>query len=128
MIRRQQQILFFVLGAASVILVILFYRFGVWFFDTVGMERITDDIGIEKYPNKLVYVIGKDEELDLTGGTVWIGKSKEEAWTYEMTNPGYNFDISTNADFTKEGVYEVIIAHGAECSFPIQVISTDYVE
>ena len=128
MIRRKQQVLFFVLGAASVILAILFFRFGQWFMENVGMERITDDIGIEKYPNRLIYVIGKDTELDLEGGIVWIGESREEASLYEMTNPRYWFDISTDADFTREGVYEVTLTHGAECSFPIQVISPDYVD
>ena len=60
MIRRKQQVFFFALGAASVILAILFYRFGIWFWNLMSTERITDDIGIEKYPIKLVYVIGKD--------------------------------------------------------------------
>ena len=128
MIRRKQQVFFFVLGAASIILAILFYRFGIWFWNLMSTERITDDIGIEKYPIKLVYVIGKDTELDLQGGVVWIGESREEARLYDMAEPGYWFEVTTDADFTKEGIYVVTLELATDCSFAIQVISPDYVE
>lgn len=131
MIRRQQQVLFFVLGAASVILGILLYQFGVRVSENIGMARVTD-IGIDEYPHKLVYVIGKDMELDLTGGRIWMGTQEQSPSTYALSeeNIGYQFEVTTNADFNKEGVYVVTITRGAsmQCSFPIQVISPGYVE
>lgn len=131
MIRRKQQVFFFVLGAVSVILAILFYRLGSWLWENAGMARVTK-IGIAEYPSKIVYVIGKDTELDLTGGEIWMGTVEQSPSTYELSerNIGYQFEVFTDADFEKEGTYTVTIQRGAsmQCSFPIQVISPDYVE
>ena len=110
MIRRKQQVFFFVLGAVSVILAILFYRLGSWLWENAGMARVTK-IGIAEYPSKIVYVIGKDTELDLTGGEIWMGTVEQSPSTYELSerNIGYQFEVFTDADFEKEGTYTVTI-------------------
>lgn len=45
-----------------------------------------------------------------------------------MAEPGYWFEVTTDADFTKEGIYVVTLELATDCSFAIQVISPDYVE
>ena len=61
-----------------------------------------------------------------------MGTVEQSPSTYELSerNIGYQFEVFTDADFEKEGTYTVTIQRGAsmQCSFPIQVISPDYVE
>ena len=90
-------------------------------------------VRITEYPDKLTYVIGKDNKLDFTGGKVNISSSpyRNEGDDIDMQAEmgGLLENISDEIDFTKEGVYIVRIkAWEDSCSFPIQVISPDYVE
>ncbi len=81
----------------------------------VGME-------IETYPDKIVYFVGDDNELDLTGGVVeYILKQKSKG-VEDMNDT--NISISHNIDFNKPGVYVVKLERHptAVCEFPIQVI------
>ena len=82
--------------------------------EIAGME-------IEKYPDKIVYFSGIDNELDLTGGVIkYIHKEKSEGIA-DMD--GRHITISHNIDFNKPGVYVVELKrHVASCEFPIQVI------
>ena len=101
-----------------------------------------DYMCIHAYPDKLTYVIGKDNALDLTGGLIcyseWPKKSecvactaseKECSEVYSMAS----VKVVSIIDFEKEGTYLVTLVQDAwknpiQCSFPIQVISPDYVE
>lgn len=84
----------------------------------VGME-------IEKYPDRIVYYAGIDEELDLTGGVInYLLKAKIKS-TVDMSDDlrMRHINISHNIDFDKPGVYVVELERaGAVCKFPIQVI------
>jgi hypothetical protein len=90
-------------------------------------------IHITQYPDKLTYVIGKDTELDFTGGMVNISTSPDryEGNDIDMQENmgGLLKNISDEIDLMKEGVYLVRIEGlDSSCGFPIQVISPDYVE
>jgi len=92
--------------------------------EIVGME-------ILEYPSKIVYVIGIDDDLDLSGaiiryhlkeGSYADGPLDDERELRHIT-------IEHEIDFTKEGVYKVTLTRWvASCSFAIQVISQDHVE
>lgn len=85
---------------------------------------------IVRYPDNLIYILGKDVKVDLTGGKIAkILKSGRELvcpLKYDDHDCAY-VTISTNADFTKEGVYIVKITRGDTLfvEYPIQVIDID---
>lgn len=108
---------------------------------------------IHSYPKKTVYIVGEENELDLTGGFVCVsrdtsgkgteadefpceeGKCKGER-VFEITEGiecGY-MEVISNMDFEHAGTYSVVLRmdnddmEPLECSFPIQVVSPDYVE
>ncbi len=103
---------------------------------------------VHTYPDKLTYVIGRDNRLDLSGGQVCFSidpkdlhgfpcewdpdGSCEAVYDMEEFYPeefDYEF-LMPDLDFSKEGIYNVVLMgeSGMLCSFPIQVISPDYVE
>lgn len=76
---------------------------------------------IEKYPNKIVYFLEVDNEVELTGGVVeYILKQNSKS----AANMGdEHITGSHDIDFNKPGVYVVELKrHIASCKFPIQVI------
>lgn len=101
-------------------------------------------------PNKLVYIAGKDNSLDLVGGKVCYSVYPEHENGLHCAQGGDadceniqsmdTLQVSTEADFSKPGVYSVTIrddsfmqednhwTHPTRCHFYIQVISPDYVE
>ncbi len=113
-------------------------------------------ICIHTYPDKLVYVIGQDTELDLTGGQVCFSDFARDLHGYPCKaltgneQPAEDQAVCRricsmaeyapsradfarrmpNLDFTKPGIYNVVLWDGwdLECSFPIQVVDREYLE
>jgi hypothetical protein len=92
----------------------------------VGME-------VEHYPDKLFYVIGVDDSLDLEGGAIRrlnkAGNTQiltmDEVRTAHTLEPTVRHDI----DFTKEGIYVVQLRWADfSVSFPVQVVSLETLE
>ena len=116
------------------------------------------DMHIHSYPDKLIYVIGQDTELDLTGGQVCFSVCRRdlcgfpcEAWPVDVkedVDPTRQPCISIqdmaeyapssedlalrihDLNLKKPGVYHVVLTGGwgSECSFPIQVVDREYLE
>jgi len=89
-------------------------------------EKVVTDIRIASFPDKVVYVIDVDNELDLRGGVLVVDYEKGPAGIYEMSERFYmgGCAISYDIDFEKEGIYLVTFSTDeVERSYPIQVIS-----
>lgn len=96
-------------------------------------------INIHEYPDKLVYVMGKDTELDLTGGKVCFGEFGEKTnglscmYVDGGNNCGkiYNMaDVSwytTDVNFSEPGIYFVCFAQEniGTCAFAVEVIDPE---
>lgn len=87
------------------------------------------DMEIVQYPDKLVYVTGKDTQLDLTGGRIrhcvlWESKSGDSV----PMSREYLTEIEENIDFNTPGVYVVRLIQTDDifCEFAVQVVSPDY--
>ena len=91
----------------------------------------------------MVYVIGQDDELDLSGGKICFSFVLNDTNGFpcdklEHSSCGDVCDMETlgtisDVDFSREGTYTVTFQHEnwkyhLQCAFPIQVISPDYVE
>lgn len=89
----------------------------------VGCDSSLEIVSMEitKYPDRIVYYSGIDEELDLTGGLI-VRTTKSGNVEPEKMDDRYT-RISHNIDFKVPGVYVVEI-HSGEfmCKFPVQVI------
>ena len=158
-VRKPKNWLFVLLIVENSILLIIAVLFGVrgcWNFSqdmlsTKGIDaQHYQHMHVHAYPNQLVYVIGKDTELDLSGGKIcfsvgpkdlhgfsceWNDEddSCESVCDMERYAPKDEFEYAfflPELDFTKAGIYNVVLSgpNGMQCSFPIQVISPDYVE
>ena len=89
---------------------------------------VITDIDIITYPDKLIYIVGEDVSLNLSGGVVRL-KTREgsttdvgmRAYANEINEP---IRILHNINFKNPGVYTVLIVQysNIRCSFPIQVI------
>lgn len=89
----------------------------------VGCDSSLEVVSMEisKYPDRIVYYIGVDEELDLTGGLI-IRTTKSGNVEPESMEDIY-FEVSHEIDFNNPGVYVVEIQSGDfTCKFPIQVL------
>ena len=90
-------------------------------------DPIVTGVEIIQYPDKLIYIVGVDDSLDLTGGIVNY-KYKKGGTESEMEDDSYeNYTISHNIDFYTPGVYKVnLLARGDKSmvldKFAIQVI------
>ncbi|MDR0325318.1 MAG: hypothetical protein LBI19_04385 [Oscillospiraceae bacterium] len=106
----------------AILLMATFLTLTLWACDS-GLRMI--DMEIESYPDKLIYVISMDNELNLDGGTIRI-TAKENAGN-AVVEMSAESRISHDIDFTKEGIYVVSITRGSEfsVSFPIQVVSLE---
>ena len=88
----------------------------------IGMEIIN-------YPDKLIYVANKDNELDLSGGEIeLILKDKAAQSIDPMTEE--EMEILHDIDFSKPGVYIVTLYRNddANVQFPIQVVDEVYLK
>lgn len=86
----------------------------------VGMD-------INTYPNRIVYIAGRDKTLDLSGGTVKLQVKEKKEYIEEMSD--MSISVTHNINFDIPGVYQVTLTRGDYyCSFAIQVVSQDYIE
>lgn len=87
-------------------------------------------IEIEEYPDRIVYFSGTDNELDLSGGAIYLitkdnMKDNSRDGTHEKMIDK-SIEVIHNIDFNKPGVYVVELKRGEFiCKFPIQVIDKD---
>lgn len=104
----------------------------VFFFLSItltGCDASLEIMGMEvlNYPNRLVYIANKDNELDLSGGEFkFIYKDKRIDSKEQMA--GDQAKIQHDIDFSKPGVYIVTIYRhdDAQIQFPIQVVDQKY--
>jgi len=97
----------------------------------LGCDPYIERITISKYPDRLIYVVGYDTELDLSGGELTFHMSdftKGVDPMYECYNR-----ISHNIDFNVPGVYVVEVMHyNGEWitgdKYTIQVVEKDYID
>jgi len=96
--------------------------------------RITG-IEIATYPHRLIYVVGIDSELDLSGGTVHVlTRDRSEPIDENLTQMANDWDVyvTYNIDFNVPGIYSVYLRTGEVLryfvSFPIQVVSLEELE
>ena len=90
--------------------------------EIMGME-------IVNYPDRLIYVANKDNELDLSGGEIeFILKDKAAQSIDPMTEE--EMEIRHDIDFSKPGVYIVTLYRhdDAKVQFPIQVVDEIYLK
>ena len=88
----------------------------------MGME-------IVNYPDRLIYVANKDNELDLSGGEIkFIYKDKTIESKEQMAEE--QVEILHDIDFSKLGVYIVTVYRhdDAKIQFPIQVVDEIYLK
>jgi len=89
-------------------------------------------IEIASYPNKLFYVIGIDNELNLDGGTVYLltkDKPKPMEENIRKMDDTYACEIICDIDFNVAGVYAVLVErYKYSFTFPIQVVSFEELE
>lgn len=94
-----------------------------------GCDASLEIIGmdIEKYPNRIVYFLGVDNELDLNGGIVeYILKGGEDSFS-DMDDK--YITVSHNINFHQVGVYVVELRRNtATCKFPIEIIDIDKIK
>ncbi len=82
---------------------------------------------ISSYPNRIVYVVGEDEELDLSGGKVFYYLGQNNKHAGQMTDP--IIEVSSDINFNVPGVYTVTLTcQKHTCSFPVQVVDKDFLE
>ena len=96
-----------------------------WGLKIIGFELVT-------YPDKLFYVAGVDEEIDVAGGTVLLvthdNKNNSKLRNEQVERmDSHGLTIRHNIDFNAEGIYIVKIEWSSEytISFPIQVVSLE---
>lgn len=86
-------------------------------------------IELGKLPNKIVYINGVDNKLDLSGATVLMYLKQGDVYEYDIYDESA-VDITHNIDFNKLGVYEVKITRGdyKEFSILVQVIDKSFLD
>ncbi len=89
-------------------------------------------IDIVKYPDRIVYIAGIDDSIDLSGGIVNIKTRDNPEGRDPMVEPRRgNFRVTHSINFNEPGVYIITLATGGDdkykMSFPVQVIDKDYV-
>lgn len=86
-----------------------------------GLEFV--GIEITHYPSKIIYVAGKDQTLDLSGGVIQLTIREGDKYSYDMSDSN-EFQINHNIDFNTSGVYkvELVRTEKLKCSFAVEVI------
>ncbi len=88
-------------------------------------------IEIEKYPSKLTYYIGVDNELDLSDGKIKLTTVGGNISIYGIDEVDYNgnraFEVTHSIDFAKPGFYTVEIRRTSDLSVQliIQVVDPE---
>lgn len=86
-------------------------------------------IEIEKYPSKLVYYIGMDNEIDLSDGKIkltTVGGITSIYGIDEVDHNGYRaFKVTHTIDFAVPGSYTVEIRRTSELSVQITIQVVD---
>lgn len=79
---------------------------------------------IANYPSNIVYVIGENSRLDMSGGQVKLITADGHSGVVAMNEQGNR--ITSDVDFTTPGVYSVTIsrANSVRCEFPVQVVQS----
>ena len=89
-----------------------------------------EHIEIYQYPNKILYYVGTDKQLDFSGGVVEITHYEKNSGSYITDLYSMVYCIEQNivtlhesVDLNKEGRYIVeLIYCGESCKFPIEVV------
>lgn|GEM_PF-3112836 len=91
-------------------------------FISTGCEPFVSNNIVTKYPDRLIYIVGYDTELDLTGGELTIGKKV-------LSMEDENERISHDIDFDVPGVYAVTVqGNKQDDKFAVQVIDENYID
>ena len=139
-------------GLILLLLVILGVRAGWNYCEENLFPKHFEYMHVHSYPDKLIYVIGQDTELDLTGGQVCFSVYRRDLCGFPCEaqpedakeNPDLNMPLCESIqdmakyapssedlalrihdlNLKKPGVYHVVLTGGwgLECSFPIQVV------
>lgn len=83
------------------------------------------EISICRYPNRIAYFIGQDNEIDLTGMKITVKSSDGNSSVASPTDDDfYNmFSVTNDVDFDTAGIYIIRIERaGLTCEFPIEVL------
>lgn len=86
------------------------------------------EISIYQYPERIVYFIGQDNEIDLTGLKITVKSSDGNYYIAAPTDDDFYdmFSVIDNVDFDTAGIYLVYIERaGLKCQFPIEVLDKD---
>ena len=80
------------------------------------------DIMLERLPNKIVYDIGKDQNIDLTGGRVVLITKGGGKMGLKMEDKQY-LTMKSDVNFQRTGVYsvQICIYNGKFVEFDIEV-------
>jgi hypothetical protein len=91
-----------------------------------GLE--VKDISISKYPERIIYIVGEDKELDLTGCEIEVTTKSGIKSIEKMDDEHFRnlYTIQEDVNYNKAGVYKInILRHKSSCSFAIQVVNKD---
>jgi len=113
------------------LLIVLIVVIGLFFLPKrCDASFVIEGLEIKKYPDKLIYIIGSDTNLDLSGGEICL-RLKFDLPVYISMDSRY-FKIFHNIDFETPDVYAVEISglFNEKCKqqFAIQVISLSELE
>ena len=103
-----------------------------FFITSCEYGLVITGIDIVKYPDRIVYIAGIDDSIDLSGGVVNIMTRAYPERRDPMDDPRWgNFRVTHSINFNEPGVYIITLATGGDdkyrISFPIQVIDKDYI-
>ena len=94
-------------------------------------EPAITGVAIATLPEKLLYIVSVDEELDLDGGTVYFLFSRSRDIRHyrqygDIDMSSDKVSIIHEIDFTKEGTYAVEIHRaGTAAAFEVQVVTQE---
>jgi hypothetical protein len=88
---------------------------------------LTVELEINGYPNKLFYVAGIDNSINLEGGTIRIITKDNRYTGIEQMEEEFKWEeIIHDIDFNTAGIYIVYIkSYKYTVSFPVQVVSQE---
>ena len=108
------------------VLILLSQLLGCW-------EPAIKNITISEYPDRLIYVVGYDTKLDLSGGELTFHMSFGTKYVDPIE--WWEERIRYNIDFDVPGVYVVEVMHYkgsdkwiASDKYTIQVVEKDYID
>ncbi len=84
------------------------------------------EISISKYPDRISYFCGQDNEIDLTGLEITVRSADGNSYIASPADDDFYgfFSVIYDVDFNSSGVYLVHFERaGLTCQFPIEVLS-----